>query len=34
MRTGTQQMVLSRVDVNSPSKWTAVSGFNGVDDLK
>jgi len=34
MRTGTQQMVLSKVDVESPSKWTAVSGFNGVDDLK
>lgn len=34
MRTGTQQMVLSKVDVNSPTKWTAVTGFNGVDDLK
>lgn len=34
MRTGTQQMVLSRVDPSSTSKWTAVSGFNGVDDLK
>lgn len=34
MRTGTQQMVLSRVDTESASKWTAVSGFNGVDDLK
>ncbi len=34
MRTGTQQMVLSKVDVNSPSKWTAVTGFSGVEDLK
>lgn len=34
MRTGTQQMVLSRVDPSSPTKWTAVTGFNGVDDLK
>jgi len=34
MRTGTQQMVLSRVDTDAPSKWTAVTGFNGIDDLK
>ncbi|GAU78172.1 ABC transporter substrate-binding protein [Fusibacter sp. 3D3] len=34
MRTGTQQMVLSKVDVNSPSKWTSVTGFFGIDDLK
>ncbi len=33
MRTGTQQMVLSKVDPDAESKWTAVTGFNGIDDL-
>lgn len=34
MRTGTQQMVLSVVDPEAESKWTALTGFMGVDDFE
>lgn len=34
MRTGTQQMVLARVDVNEESGWKNVTDFNGVKDFE
>lgn len=34
MRTGTQQMVLARVDTNEDSNWINVTDFNGVKDFK
>lgn len=34
MRTGTQQMVLARVDMSQPSGWINVTGFNGVKDFE